>query len=122
MGCGGCKGGFEPSPVVWVVSLGMACASLPNTCTVQSYSAACGLARMYFLVFEGMSPESRGCWGLKGSGGFGFVFGCLEFFGCLEISLGDWRKAVSHMYGGSERPCIRPPLIFLRGGGPRHLG
>jgi len=25
-------------------------------------------------------------------------------------------------HGGSERPRVRPPLIFLKGGGPRPLG
>ncbi len=25
-------------------------------------------------------------------------------------------------HGGSERPRVRPPLIFLRGGGPMPLG
>jgi hypothetical protein len=36
-------------------------------------------------------------WGIRSFSGVGIVFGCLEFFGCLEIYVGDWRKAVSRM-------------------------
>ncbi len=35
-------------------------------------------------------------WRYKSLGGSGIGIVCLEFFG-LEISLGDWRKAVSRM-------------------------
>ena len=39
--------------------------------------------------------------GVMGLGGFGtldsFLFGCPQFVGCLEISVGDWRKAVSRI-------------------------
>ena len=67
--------------------------------------------RKYFLVFERMGAQSQGCLGLKGSEGFGFVFGCLEFFGCLDISLGDLRNAVSRM-AAPRGPVLDHRLFF----------
>ena len=92
-----------------------ACASLQGTRAAQSYSAACGLVRECFLAFEVLVPRYHKCWGLVGFGGFGFVFWCLELCGCLEKSLGDWRKAVSRM-AAPGAPFFANVDVPLRGG------
>ena len=93
------RGCFKQVPVLRVVisDRGIECATLRGDYIAQPYNAACSSTRMYFHVFEKLGPLSQKSWGLRGSGGVGLVFGCLDFFGCLDISLGDWRKAVSLM-------------------------
>ena len=76
---------------------GIECARLRGVGIPQSYNIARGSTRKYFHVFDEIGPLSQKSWGLRESRGFGFVFECLDFFGCLYIFLGVWRKVVSRM-------------------------
>jgi len=52
---------------------------------------------------------SQGNWGQEPFGGSGVDFKCPEFVGCLDVSVGDWRKAVSRM------AVARGPVLGHRG-------
>ena len=45
---------------------------------------------------------------MRSFSGVGIVFGRLVFFGCLEIYVGDWRKAISRM------AAPRGPVFYHR--------
>ena len=66
--------------------------------TVKTYCTPMWFPRLVIHAMEWALSLSHGVVGLGGSGILdSFLFGCLEFVGCLEISLGDRRKAVSRM-------------------------
>jgi hypothetical protein len=122
MGCGGRKGGGGLTG-----PRGEGCHVRHGVCMLTEYLynaiVQCGVwsRAKYSLALEEMGPRSQKFWGLRESGGFGLVFGVPGilwvpgyFFGVLT----QGRKP----HGGFEGPRFRPPLIFLRGGGPRPLG
>ena len=66
--------------------------------TVMSYYMPLWFSRLVIPAMKWAVSLSHRVVGLGGSGILDpFLFGGLEFLGCLAISLGDWRKAVSRI-------------------------
>ncbi len=90
---------FLQVPALRVVGSGkgLEYAGLRGARTAPWYGAARIPVLPHFLVSEEIGLQSQRSWGYRSFGGFDFGFGCLEFFGCPEISFGDWREAVSRL-------------------------
>ena len=63
--------------------------NLPGACVAPPYGTSPGLALPHFLVSAVIWLQSPGNSGQEPVGGSDMDFHCMEFFGCLEISVGD---------------------------------